>query len=231
MHDPMHVVVDVRRPWPNKGREQYRKPEANPKRRQRAIGPLNIRAAEHRCAHCEDGKVPDPAPSYIDRHPGEDCPECAGRGFTRTPPWRRPYFSWAFWRFGRKEWYFPSLIVLWHVDPETDGTDSSCRNRYRQAWREARADRDPLRLWWANLRMRRYDLWHVHHWKVQVVVWQHFNRWAWSRCSGCGGRFSWGYSPVSSSWGGRGPGWRRPEEGVRHRECAGHGVGVAEEAQ
>ena len=227
MHDPMHVVFDVKRPWPNKARMSRRRPEANPRRRHRQYGPLNIRAAENACPHCEDGKVPDPAPSYAERHPGEDCKFCAGRGFNRTPLWRRPYFGWSFWRFGDREWYFPALVTIWHVDPETDGTDSSCRNHYRQAWREARADRNPIRERWANWRMRRYDLWHVHHWKVQVVVWQRFNRWAFSRCSECGGRFSWGYSPVSNQWGGRGPGWRRPEESVRHHECAGQAKGVS----
>lgn len=60
----MHVVVDVPRPWPSRSRAVGREPDPNPRRRHRQFGPLNIRAAEFRCAHCDAGKVEDPPPSY-----------------------------------------------------------------------------------------------------------------------------------------------------------------------
>ena len=40
------------------------------------------------------------------------------------------------------------------------------------------------RKWWQHPR------WHIHHWKLQIHPWQHFTRWAFSRCAGCGKRFS-----------------------------------------
>lgn len=233
MHDPMHVVFDILRPWPNKSRPARRSTDPNPRRHGRQFGPLNLRAAEHECAHCDNGQVTDPPPSYHEHkgyYAGQPCPDCAGRGYCRTPFWRRPYVFWHFWRFRGREWYVPSVVTVWHVDPETDGSDSSCRNRYKRAWREAKADNDPLRLWWANWRMRRYDLWHVHHWKIQVGPWQNFNRWAWSRCSTCGGRFKWGEAPVSTQWHSKGPAWRKPEQHVHHMDCRG-GVGQSETAE
>lgn len=221
MHDPMHVVFDVLRPWPTVREARWRK-EPNPRRRRRhrQFGPLNIRAAEHSCAHCDDGNVKDPPPSYHDElRPGAPCPDCAGRGFHRTPFWRRPYFGWHFWRFGGTEWYFPALITLWHVDPETDGTDSSCRNRYRPAWRAAKADNDPLRLWWANFRMHHYDKVHVRHWRVQICPVQALRRRLFTRCAGCGERLPYGYSPISSHWDAPPHRWWESEVGVYHHEC------------
>jgi hypothetical protein len=223
MHDPMHVVLELRRPWPKKWTSGGRRYEPNRRRRHRQFGPLNIRAAEHRCAHCDEGRVTDPPPSYHEHEghrAGEKCPNCAGRGYNRNPFWRRPYFGWAFWQFGSRQYYFPGLVTLWHVDPETDGSDSSCRNRYKPHWRAAHADNDPLRKWFWWKVMVHYDKWHVHHWKLQIKVWQDFNRWAWSRCAHCRGRFRWGYSPVSHSWHGTGPRWRRGEEGIYHYECS-----------
>lgn len=52
-----------------------------------------------------------------------------------------------------------------------------------------------FRPWW------RHPRWHVHHWRVQWHWWQAFKRCAFERCTGCGGRYRWGYSPTST-WGG-----------------------------
>lgn len=229
MHDPMHVVADLRRPWPHRSRP-LPAPDPNPRRRDHGLGPIRVRPAEFRCAHCDRGRVKDPPPSYHENaghYAGEPCPDCAGRGYNRVPRRRRLWLSWAFWRFGRREWYFPGLITLWHVDPETDGSDSSCRNRYRPAWRMAKADGDGLREWFWWKVMAYYGWWHVRHWKLQIRPWQDFNRWAWSRCNTCGGRFRWGEAPVSDSWHGEGPRWRRPEPHVHHMRCR-ESVGVRE---
>lgn len=66
----------------------------------------------------------------------------------------------------------------------------------------------------------RHARWHVWHWRLQVHPVQAFKRWAFSRCAGCGRRFTWGYSPVSHSWNGTGPRWFRSEDGVYHSDCS-----------
>lgn len=69
------------------------------------------------------------------------------------------------------------------------------------------------RKWWKHPR------WHFHHWKIQIHFVQTLKRWLFSRCCKCGKRFSWAYSPCSSSWNGTGPKWFRSEEHVCHSEC------------
>ncbi len=220
-------------------------------------------------------------------------------------------------KFGKK-----TIVTIWHVDPESDGTDNSCgwfqprltsrdldiiqelvdwdlkfpfytsqstvllsvlenpKYSYMQqtvgdslayvaaAWQQISRHRDKRKQgqltageWWAvvnlatnpddNLRailassedkpgeraarflmcvMRQYlrhhrpwwrhPRWHVHHWEFQVHFVQNMKRWwLFSRCSYCGKRFSWGYSPISSAWDGGGPQWFRGENGLFHHGC------------
>lgn len=70
------------------------------------------------------------------------------------------------------------------------------------------------RRWWQHPR------WHVHHWSIRVPMLQQFKRWAFNRCAGCGGRFTFGYCPTTHSWHGDGPRWFRREPDVFHSECA-----------
>lgn len=65
----------------------------------------------------------------------------------------------------------------------------------------------------------KHPRWHVWHWSFQVHPVQAFKRWAFSRCQGCGKGFTWGYSPVSTSWSGTGPRWFRGECYVFHSGC------------
>lgn len=65
----------------------------------------------------------------------------------------------------------------------------------------------------------RHPRWHIWHWKIQVRFIQSFKRWAFSRCCGCGGRFDWGYSPISNGWYGEGPRWFKAEPDVFHGHC------------
>jgi hypothetical protein len=65
----------------------------------------------------------------------------------------------------------------------------------------------------------RHPRWHVWHWRLQIHPLQTFKRWAFSRCAGCKKRFTWGYSPVSGSWYGKGPRWFRREPHVYHSDC------------
>lgn len=49
----------------------------------------------------------------------------------------------------------------------------------------------------------RHPRWHVWHWRIQIHPWKTFRRWAFDRCSKCGGRFKWGTSDVIGDWGGK----------------------------
>ena len=70
------------------------------------------------------------------------------------------------------------------------------------------------RKWWQHPR------WHVHHWRIQIPAIQALKRWAFSKCAGCGGRFTFGYCPTSHNWDSTGPLWFRSETGMFHSECA-----------
>ncbi len=109
------------------------------------------------------------------------------------------------WKEGVSE-MFPTgfrdtFLTLWHVDPEKDGTDSSCQNG------------KPFR--WTGWRL------HFWHWRIQINPLQDLKRWLFSRCADCQKRFRWGYAPISRNWSGTGPRWFRREESVYHHECAG----------
>lgn len=77
-----------------------------------------------------------------------------------------------------------------------------------------RAYRRHHRPWWHHPR------WHVHHWRIQFHPWQTFRRWAFSRCTSCGKRFSWGYSPTGFQWDKPRPKLFRGESDVYHSDCA-----------
>ncbi len=66
----------------------------------------------------------------------------------------------------------------------------------------------------------RHPRWHVHHWRLQIHAWQTFRRWAFSRCAGCGQRFTWGYSPTGFCWDKPRPKWFCSEVDAYHSECA-----------
>lgn len=113
-------------------------------------------------------------------------------------------------------------ITIWHVDPETDGSDNSCdwfgtRKSQENGWYPADLDGwDELpeatqraiqfvwykwhfkltsRPWW------RHPKWHIHHWRIQVALLQRLRRLLLDRCSECGGRF--GINEVAiGNWGG-----------------------------
>lgn len=145
-------------------------------------------------------------------------------------------------------------ITVWHVDPETDGSDDSCgwslpkltaaeraeatllisdpEDNIRSFFAEPRDNdkiHDLMRTFRIFKRMQRpawrHPRWHLHHWKIQIDVVVSFKRWAFSRCIGCGGRFAWGVCPVSHSWYSTGPRWFRNEApGVYHADCSNTAV-------
>lgn len=105
--------------------------------------------------------------------------------------------------------FYPDARLYGH-DPHGDDNHSPKREMDRAfyAWRR-------------NSGFRWHPRWHVHHWRIKVIPLLHFKRWAFSRCRACGGRFAWGESPISDSWGGPGPKWFRNIERVRHMGCSG----------
>ncbi len=145
--------------------------------------------------------------------------------------------------------YWPAILVVWHRDPERRGDDDSCgwsRPNLTKA-ELAFVDRlitnphDNLRSFFPGVRdmdqiwqLRRiwqcfkgferpwwrHPRWHVWHWRIQIPAVQDLKRWLFSRCSKCGGRFTWGYCPVSDSWNGPGPRWFRGEPHTYHHDCS-----------
>ena len=65
--------------------------------------------------------------------------------------------------------------------------------------------------WLKRPRLRWRPRYHFWHWRIQIHPLQQLKRWLFTRCSQCGGRFKWGESCVSNSWGGHGPRWFRSE--------------------
>jgi len=65
----------------------------------------------------------------------------------------------------------------------------------------------------------KHPRWHLWHWRVDIHALRQLQRWAWSRCKVCGGRFRYGESPLSCSWHSRGPRWFRGEPDVMHLGC------------
>lgn len=146
----------------------------------------------------------------------------------------------------RGHWWLaakPSECERWAVEMTHDSADnfrnSLCflsgyhSNWYRDGipnteeedkfWREYRAKLFFGAILGMILRERRFwfnkPKWHIWHWHLQIHPLQAFKRWAFSRCCKCGGRFTWGYSPVSNQWDGDGPAWFRSESGVFHSDC------------
>lgn len=66
---------------------------------------------------------------------------------------------------------------------------------------------------------RIHPRWHFWHYRIQIHAVQALKRWLFSRCCICGGRFSYGYAPLTYSWSGPGPRWFRSEPKVLHQEC------------
>ena len=76
-----------------------------------------------------------------------------------------------------RDWEWPSLITVWHKDPCTDGSDSSCRHKGR------RRGSFYICFW---------------HWQFQVHAFQKLRRWFFERCAKCGHRFGWNEWPVAT---------------------------------
>lgn len=103
-----------------------------------------------------------------------------------------------------------------HDAPHPPGSRNSERDCFLSFYNSVfRAYRRHHRPWY------RHPRWHFWHWRFQIHPWQTFRRWAFDRCSGCGKRFTWGYSPTGFSWDRDPPRWFRSATDVYHTECAG----------
>ena len=116
-------------------------------------------------------------------------------------PWpeirnQRPHAThrWPFVELFGRELYFPSLITIWHIEP--NGEDALQGKRRGTRWK-----------------------WHIHHWQIQFVPWRTFRRRFLTRCGWCGEKdrsgainHSYGYVDDPSRW------WQG-EQGNFHAEC------------
>ena len=189
MHDPMTLAFEIRAPWPWPKRKRW-------------ASDAGVRPLLVTIWHV------DPENSY----PGQarDDDSCDWWGRARPLNEREMGIIEAMWDLETivgNEPVFRSPLYPSIDDPGPLGRP------YRQLEDAIREWRRRDRRWWQHPR------WHVHHWKVQIHPLQNFKRWAFSRCATCGGRFRWGYAPISTQWHGRGPRWFRGERRVHHHEC------------
>lgn len=90
--------------------------------------------------------------------------------------------------------YWPPLITVWHREPGGRDSGTVCRPG---TWKR-----------------------HVHHWRLQIHPWQHFRRWALTRCAWCGGRSRKNdRANFGTSWDGVRSRWWRGEAGLMHSDC------------
>lgn len=249
MHDPQTVAFEIRRPWPRKrtafdrahgwrswpplvtiwhvdpeigGSDDscgfsYHRLTTTERERAQRLGEQEYRNIFAR--RWADAAGKDYASVCYDLSPLEAIYWAWRRlKHDTTPRWRRPIWNWGA-RLGRREietiWSLASSPVdnLKHTIDRCHSEDA-CGELFMLIER-VRLTRS--RPWYRRPR------WHVHHWKFQIHALQAFKRWAFSRCAGCGRRFTWGYSPVTFQWDNGGPKWFKGEHGIYHSECSGRG--------
>lgn len=120
----------------------------------------------------------------------------------RHGPWWKPG-SWSpFMRAFGRTWYWPSVVTVWHVEPDGRDSGTVCKH-----W----ADGKPKRAW----------RWHVWHWHLQISPLQKLRRWIFERCELCGRRYPYGYAPIAHQWDRKRDGhWWNITAGAYHRECS-----------
>lgn len=113
--------------------------------------------------------------------------------------------------------------ILFFAENPTDSMHPSIVQKYGRVARSERIEGAASVVYGCILRWTqpwyRHARWHVWHWELQIHPLQAFKRWAFSRCQGCGRRFTWGYCPTSTSWSGGGPRWFKSETHIYHSGC------------
>lgn len=135
---------------------------------------------------------------------------CAANGCdpSRNPfPWWKSRSYASHWRLAGRDYWWPSLITIWHVEPGGRDALTVCSRRYqdkRGRWHHTRSWR-----------------WHIHHWRLQFPPLQQLRRRLLTRCAWCGGHSRKG-DPVNIShqWNGPRAGWWRGEPGLFHQDCS-----------
>lgn len=118
--------------------------------------------------------------------------------------WLKPWNGWmAFWTVAGKGFYFPSLITVWHVEPNGQDALTVCRTRSQR----------PDGTW----KFSKGWIWHVHHWKIQISPLQRLRRSLLTKCEKCGRK---GSPNTSHHWDGERVPWWRGEKGLYHGECS-----------
>lgn len=72
-----------------------------------------------------------------------------------------------------KHRYWVPLVEIWHVDPETDGTEYSCQNRLRRKHDDVYV----------------HTCWRFWHWRLRFPIIHYLVRWIRGRCGLCGKSF------------------------------------------
>nr|AMP54236.1 hypothetical protein [uncultured bacterium]AMP54320.1 hypothetical protein [uncultured bacterium]AMP54354.1 hypothetical protein [uncultured bacterium]AMP54432.1 hypothetical protein [uncultured bacterium] len=126
--------------------------------------------------------------------------------FSIRRPWpkREPAFErseqprWklrgTFWTIAGRQWYWPSLIEIYHVEPHDFDTRTPCMSR---RWR--------LHFW---------------HWRFQIIPVQSMKQFLFERCIECGKGYSWGYATFSHEWHEQKSRWFRVTRRAYHYECS-----------
>ena len=123
--------------------------------------------------------------------------------------WNPRYWSPFQVAFGR-EWYFPSLVTVWHVEPKGHDSGTICKHWNR--WQDDTGE-------WHAKSINRWR-WHFWHWHIQIPPVQTVKRFLFERCIECDRRFPWNYSPVSHQWDHDRPKWFRINKLAYHHECS-----------
>lgn len=107
------------------------------------------------------------------------------------PRWK---LSGAFWTIAGREYYWPHMIDVWHVEPHDRDSRPPCGTH---RWR--------LHFW---------------HYEVKVALLQKVKRFLFERCTECGHRYPWGYGPISHQWDEPGGRWFRVQRRAYHWKCS-----------
>lgn len=183
MHDPEVVAFEIRRPWPQRTSFKATNDDAR----------WRIRL-HHK--HFEDNQ-----------HPGM----CAGCYQTMDSeskwyPWWKPNSYTSHWRLAGRDYYWPSLITIWHNEPGGHDALSICRQRY-----QGKDGKWHFTTSWK---------WHFWHWSIQISSLQQLRRRLFTRCIYCNGKSVKG-NPVNvtHSWHHRKTRFWQSEPDLFHAGC------------
>lgn len=126
-------------------------------------------------------------------------------------PWWKPSSYCSFWTLAGRGFYWPSMITIWHREPNNYDAGEICKHY-------TRTDQPDGSI---KIRTRRNWKWHVHHWHIQISPLQELRRKLLTRCTWCGGPSRKGnVVNVSHQWDKKRQPWWKGEQGLFHRDCS-----------